>query len=753
MGLRATFRRLATMPAEEIRERAAQRLAAAAERARLALGMAPASRARALGGFDKLPAKAAGLFYSAEGLRQLASEDPAWFATVRRRADGVHAGNIELLGHGAVQVGSPPDWHREPLAGKLAPSVHWSRVPYLDPALVGDHKVLWEFNRHQYLFDCALCWLVQKRADDFSIVQWHLSSWLQSNPPKIGVNWASSLEVAYRALSWCCMLSLLLEAQWDKELLAKLDVSLREHAAHIETYLSTYFSPNTHLTGEALGLFCIGSLLDDCADARRWRDRGSEILCAWADRQVLPDGIYFERASQYHRYTVEIYLMYVHVARRSGWPVGEAVLPCLWRALSTLRSLCDGSGRLPLIGDDDGGVLMGLSHEDPRDVRGLLLGGAAAIGAPELMPPTPAPRAMSMALLGPEPQLSVGAVRSSNVSSLVEFPQGGLVVMRDGWAAHDAVAVVDTGIHGVLNCGHAHADALAMTLSLGTQPLFIDRGTLTYVGSERNEFRSTASHNTLEFDDESSIQPTAFFQWSALPPPPTFHSETRGPFQIVRAEAAGHVATGAPSKHGRSVVHVPGSAWLIIDRGDRRRGHSATTRWQLAPGLDCVEIRSGQFAVRAAGGSDVATVVIAAPAQASARIRAVSQRYGSREQAYVIEAALRLQPFRFATVVIPSGNESAPAFEAEHRLRWRDSVGSHELVFPVEDSSLEAIGWRAHAEALWVMERGGETVVACLGAQQLVTPDGQELVGPSAHGHGGDVVFRGATGSWRSLES
>ncbi len=753
MGLRAVFRRLATMPAEEMRERAAQRVAAAAERARLALGMAPARRARALGGFDQLPAKAAGLFYSAEGLRQLAGEDPAWFARVRARADGVHAGNIELLGHGAVQVGSPPDWHREPLAGKLAPSVHWSRVPYLDPAFVGDHKVLWEFNRHQYLFDCALCWLVQQRADDFSIIQWHLSSWLQSNPPKIGVNWASSLEVAYRALSWCCLLSVLAEAPWDAALLAKLGVSLRAHAAHVETYLSTYFSPNTHLTGEALGLFCIGSLLDDSADGRRWRDRGSEILCGWADRQVLPDGIYFERASQYQRYTVEIYLMYVHVARRGDWPAGEGVLSCLRRALSALRILCDGSGRFPLIGDDDGGVLTGLSHEDPRDVRGLLLAGAAVIGAPELMPPMPAHSAMLMALLGPEHQLSVGAVRSSDGSSLVEFPQGGLVVMRDGWAAQDAVAVVDTGVHGVLNCGHAHADALAMTLSLGAQPLFIDRGTLTYVGSERNEFRSTVSHNTLEFDDESSIQPTAYFKWGPLPPPPSFRSETRGPFQIVHADAIGHVATHASSAHSRTIMHVPGSAWLIIDRGERRSGHSATTRWQLAPGLDCVEVRSGQFAVSAAGGSYVATVVIAAPAQASVRIRAVSQRYGASEQACVIEAAQRLQPFRFATVVVPAGNDPVPAFEAGHRVRWRDGVGSHELAFPLEDSSLEANGWRAHAEALWVTERGGETVVACLGAQQLVTPGARELVGPSADGHGRDVVFTGAAGNWRRLES
>ena len=33
------------------------------------------------------------------------------------------------------------------------------------------------------------------------------------------------------------------------------------HAAHIERYPSYYFSPNTHLTGEALSLYVVGTAL------------------------------------------------------------------------------------------------------------------------------------------------------------------------------------------------------------------------------------------------------------------------------------------------------------------------------------------------------------------------------------------------------------------------------------------------------------------------------------------------------------
>ena len=30
----------------------------------------------------------------------------------------------------------------------------------------------------------------------------HLEAWMDANPPKLGINWASSLEVAFRSISW-----------------------------------------------------------------------------------------------------------------------------------------------------------------------------------------------------------------------------------------------------------------------------------------------------------------------------------------------------------------------------------------------------------------------------------------------------------------------------------------------------------------------------------------------------------------------
>jgi hypothetical protein len=236
----------------------------------------------------------------------IARLDPQYCARLTLLSDAAEHGVVTLLGHPSLSVGNPPRWHREAISGTEAPLRHWSRIDPLDTAVVGDHKLLWELNRHQYLLAPALCWLLDQEQRRFDLIQSHLDSWLAENPPRIGVNWVSSLELSYRAITWCWLLWMLRDAPWRPELRQRLTASLEAHARQVERYLSTYFSPNTHLTGEALGLFYVGTVLCGSRHAHRWRARGAAILESMLARQVYPDGVYFEQASQYQRYTAEI---------------------------------------------------------------------------------------------------------------------------------------------------------------------------------------------------------------------------------------------------------------------------------------------------------------------------------------------------------------------------------------------------------------------------------------------------------------
>jgi hypothetical protein len=587
-----------------------------------------------------------------EVLQKAAGLQPDLVARWRHEAAVIRVGKLSLLGRESLPVGNPPAWHVDPVSAIRAPYRHWSRIPTLDPSVVGDHKFVWELNRHQYLISPALLWLVERDAAAADLVQDHLESWIQANPPGIGINWASSLELAYRSITWCWLMRLLQGARWRDGLRFRVLQTLERQAAHVARHLSTYFSPNTHLTGEALGLCYVAATLPASSHAPRFLDIGRKILDAQILKQVHEDGVYFEQATHYQRYTAEIYLHYLSLAESCGWPVARHVRPRLGALLEVLRHCAGGDERLPLVGDDDGGFLFPIGLEDPSRVTAVLLAGAAATGA--VGSATSAESAGLLAdLLFPRRAPSAAATISARPAASLSrlFPVGGVAVIRDGWDVATAVAMIDAGPHGAMNCGHAHADALAMTLALGPQPLLVDRGTLTYVGHERNEFRATSSHNTLEFDGDSSIQPLGPFQWGPQPPPPLAELREFGPLVLFHGIAAGHRHTERASHHERHVAHLRGGAWLVADKGIRA-GSAAIVRWQFAAGL---AIRPGQrsgFDILREDGERVAQLFLIGHSALRLRPRSVSPRYGHLLDAMLVEADVP-QGGWLATLLLP----------------------------------------------------------------------------------------------------
>jgi Heparinase II/III-like protein/Heparinase II/III N-terminus len=697
--------------------------------------------------------------------RAIAERDPDTRARFTEQSDAAERGVVTLLGYGPLWVGNPPQWHREALSGTQAPLAHWSRIDHLDSTVVGDHKLLWELNRHQYLLAPAFCWLLDREARRFELIESHLESWLADNPPRQGVNWVSSLEVAYRAITWCWLLSMLREAPWRPDLKMRLLDSLEAHARHVERYLSTYFSPNTHLTGEALGLFYVGTLVAGSSHARRWRAMGAAILEAEIGRQVHADGVYFEQASQYHRYTNEIYLHYMLLANANGQRVSNTVREALVNLFAVLRSLASAAGHMPLVGDDDGGLLLPLDHRSPDDVRALLLAGAVALQRPELAPADASP-SFACWLCGPA---KTDRARSApaRVPDWLDmyFAQGGLAVLRDGWDGCAAVGVIDAGPHGALSCGHSHADALAMTLSLGATELFIDRGTLTYDGLERNEFRATVSHNTLEIDDTSSVIPGKPFKW--LPGVPTRAQGvvcSSAHFSSFLGLAIGHVAGGRPSAHCRAVLHQRGGAWVVHDRGIRNAARGGVLRWQLAPHLTATVLTERSVVIReGADGGGVATIFMRGAAPLRVVTRDVSPRFGQRVSAQCLELLLDAS-LEALTIVVPAASDgSVVSFEvdtqdAQPAVRWSDAAGRHRVVAGAEQTLELPAGTELNAGLRWWVESvaaAGRDVhgalIAALPAAVPRLPDDVQAITHSEEQSGTMLVLANTRGRWEQL--
>jgi hypothetical protein len=500
-----------------------------------------------------------------------------------RRADRIAAGRYDLLGYRDLSFGNATiDWHRDPVHGRRAPARFWTQVRYLDPQ-VGDHKVIWELNRHQHWLALGRAAWLSKDGRYVRVIASQLDSWLAANPPLTGINWSSMLELGFRTLSWtwalhlCAPMDDAADATWFVDLLLGLDRQLD----HIARHLSVYFSPNTHLLGEALALYVGGRVLPELASASRWERIGRDVLLRERARQVLPDGGHVELSAHYHRYALDFYLLALVIARRTGDPAAGVFEETASRLATFCRALADDRGHLPTIGDDDGGMLFPICGRAAADASDSLACAAALLQRSDLAVGTAPEEVLWM--LGGNMAAMPGAAGTSPGSCLL--PDTGYAVLRsDG--SH---AILDAGRHGFLNGGHAHADALSIVLSVGDRPLLIDPGTATYTMDPplRDRFRSTAMHNAVTINGRSQSVPSGPFHW-ALRTDARIDMWRAAPlFDCAEALHEGYV----PFIHRRTVVRAGAALWLIADHLLGSGHCEAAAFWHFSPEWTLSETR------------------------------------------------------------------------------------------------------------------------------------------------------------------
>jgi hypothetical protein len=540
----------------ELRVRASQRVAAFSER-------------RGWSSLVKLPKNVPNTDFSAErffggfhdlkkSVFEMKSRWPETARSIVEQADRICAGKFDLLGLKDLDFGDPIDWHFEPVSGKRIPLEHWSKLDYLDAGVAGDKKITWELNRHQYFMKLGQAYALtgdERYARTFAA---HLESWMDANPPKLGINWASSLEVAFRSMSWLWALYFFKDAL-PVETLNRALKFLYLNARHLESYLSTYFSPNTHLTGEALGLFYLGTLLPEFDEAKRWQALGRDILIEQIPVHVKPDGVYFEQSSYYHRYTTDFYIHFLVLSRANGIKLPQTVEQALTSLLDHLLFITRPDGTTPFFGDDDGGRLVMLDARAPNDFRPSLATGAALFSRGDYKFAAADAAEELLWLLGPDGLQKYDSLEAHEPRELSKaFRDGGYFVMRDGWTRESNYLLFDCGPHGALNCGHAHADALSFELAANGQTVLVDPGTYTYTGSKelRDWFRSSQAHNTVTVDRVSSSIPDGAFTWKTIGECRLLDWVTGDRYDYIAGEQGALV---------RSIFFLKGKYWIIRD--------------------------------------------------------------------------------------------------------------------------------------------------------------------------------------------
>jgi len=581
-------------------------------------------------------------------------------------------GRFNLLVFNDLSFGEPIDWHLDPTTGKKAPLVHWSKIDYLDSNIAGDKKVIWELNRHSHFVTLGQAyWLTgDERFAEAFITQ--ASAWMDSNPPKLGINWASSLELSFRLISWIWAVHLFADSdRLNSKFTSRFFKYLIAQGRHIENYLSRYFSPNTHLTGEALGLFYLGAALPELGRAGHWRELGLNILLEQLPIHVRPDGTYFEQSSYYHRYTADFYMHLIALARAARIELPGEVEARLSLALDHLMWITRPDGTTPLYGDDDGGRLIKLASRAPDDFRDTLATGAALFDRGDWKHVAGDASVETLWLLGPDALSRYNQVASREpVETSRAFTDGGYFVMRDGWSRQSTYALIDCGPHGSLKCGHAHADALAFEFAAEGKTWLVDPGTFTYTGDAklRDEFRATEAHNTVTVDGQPQSIPAGPFAWKHIAgsQPNEFINERA--FDYFEGSHDGYMRLRDLVSHSRSILFVKQSddsalppMLIVRDSFDARDDHRYALRYHIAPN-STARVSNNRFNAVDASGNELSIYAFGkSELRAEIEQGLVSRCYGQREfaPAAVFESEGKGSQ-EFVSLIIPTCKGGPP---------------------------------------------------------------------------------------------
>ena len=471
------------------------------------------------------------------------------------RANRAHAKTVySLIGNEYT----PIDWHIDFKSGFRWPvAISCKHISYgYQPG--ADVKVPWELSRMQHLPQFAFAFHLATEAPDdkrppeqyLQEFQHQTLDFIALNPPRYGVNWACTMDVAIRAANWAITLDLFQAygASFSNDFTITLVASMQDHGDYIINNLEwSEELRSNHYLANICGLLFIAAYLPQSTRTDNWLAFAMEQLSLEIQLQFQKDGSNFEASTSYHRLSAEMVIYTVMLAhlipkkRLASLPVwtraglghtGPGPIPLqepdhaqtrsylfsqacyqqLYAIIDFTYALTFPDGNNVQIGDNDSGRFLKLfpaistpgkpfGEENSLDHGHLI---AAFYGFLGLALPVKLTRscesehmmACSIAQRCHAPLPIIQHPPKLSEASFRLFPDFGVYVyQREGY--YISLRCGSVGQRG--NGGHAHNDQLSLTAAFDGESFFIDPGTYLYtpLPDKRNQFRSTAMHNTL----------------------------------------------------------------------------------------------------------------------------------------------------------------------------------------------------------------------------------------------------------------
>lgn len=404
---------------------------------------------------------------------------------------------------------------------------------------------LWRYNLH-YFDDLASQGWEDRRDEHRQLIK----RWIAENGPASGTGW-EPYPLSRRIVNWIKWLcagnappegmlaSLALQVQW---LMRRLEYHL----------LGNHLFAN----GKAIvfaGAFFAGEL------AAQWRTRGSNILDAELDKQMLLDGGHFELSTMYHSLAVEDLLDLVNIleaANDSGGRRGAALAAC-----------CRAKAAAAL------DWMLAMRHPDGE----IAFFNDAAIG----IAPSPDELAAYARRLSIAPSMP-GNPRWLAETGYIRAERGPSTLFAD-------VARIGPDYLP----GHAHADTLSFELALGDERFLVNGGTSVYgTGPERVRQRGTAAHNTVTIDGQNSSEVWSGFRVGRRAYPRSVSVSEDADALTIFAAHDGYVWMPGQPLHSRTWLLDDGGL-TVSDEVTSPAGHRAVAAFRFHPNLTLTALDDG----------------------------------------------------------------------------------------------------------------------------------------------------------------
>lgn len=411
---------------------------------------------------------------------------------------------VNLLGSGNILLGDKIDWHKDYKTGYTWSNKYFRSIDYNNPDQPSDVKFPWELSRMQWLIPAGQAYLITEDEKYAFAVRDILSDWIDSNPYAHSVNWACTMEVALRILSWTWFFSVFHKSKaWqDDKFRFKFLKALYLHGDFTARHLERSDINGNHYTADAAGLVFAGLFFRKGKEPKQWQSVGWNILCDEITRQVFSDGVDFEGSIPYHRLVSELFLLPALYRLKNGRPIPEYYKDRLINMARFTVSYSRQDGSVPLWGDADDGRALPFGNQNINDHRYLIGIVGMAWDVQDLKQFASGSLSEAFWLLGPGAADTLNPTdRTIQFPTSRAFPEGGFYIMQNE-RDHLFIDCGPLGLGG--RGGHGHNDLLSFEAVLDDVHLISDCGAYVYTANfqERNRFRSTAYHNTPQVDGE-----------------------------------------------------------------------------------------------------------------------------------------------------------------------------------------------------------------------------------------------------------